>query len=67
MEVLVSTNVLVRRYWHSILHIVGLLIEVVWAFQDYGVLEPATHSLLMTVPLLETNMVCTILMAARCW
>ncbi|KAI4517614.1 hypothetical protein K525DRAFT_243163 [Schizophyllum commune Loenen D] len=46
---------------------VGLLIEVVWAFRDYGVLEPATHSLLMTVPLLVTNMVCTILMAARCW
>ena len=46
---------------------VGLLIEVVWAFRDYGVLEPATHSLLMMIPLLVTNMVCTILMAARCW
>ncbi|KAL1743778.1 hypothetical protein HDZ31DRAFT_19052, partial [Schizophyllum fasciatum] len=46
---------------------VGLIVEVVWAFHDYGTLEPATHSLLMMVPLLATNVLCTVLMAARCW
>ncbi|TRM57631.1 hypothetical protein BD626DRAFT_514054 [Schizophyllum amplum] len=46
---------------------IGVIIEVYWAFQLYGTLQLASRTLLMMVPLLVTNMVTTVLMAARVW
>ncbi|KAL1748704.1 hypothetical protein HDZ31DRAFT_29141 [Schizophyllum fasciatum] len=47
--------------------LVGVIVECVWSVQDLTVGEPAVRTLMMTVPLLATNIVATALVGVQVW
>ena len=54
-----------RDYFSSFL--VGVIVECVWTVEDLVEGEPAIRTLMMTVPLLATNVVATALVGVQVW
>ena len=61
-----SVNLPLRRgHFSSVL--VGVIVECVWTVEDLVEGEPAIRTLMMTVPLLATNVVATALVGVQVW